>query len=111
MAKQQANNGIDYTPRREKAIKAAAEARNPQQRHIHGVVQRQQRYPIFEVTAAGKTVEWTDTRAAAHSAFHDADALPKRLMLVHEDGRRELLDEVTQTRRRLSEQEPMKLAA
>lgn len=111
MSKQRADNGIDYSPRSEKAIEALAEARNPQQRHIHGVVQRQQRYPIFEVTAAGKTIEWTDIRTAAHSAFHDADALPKRLILVHEDGRRELLDEVSTTRRRMVEAEPMKLAA
>lgn len=101
MSKQPAFNGIDYRPRREKAIAAANQ--RPMDRHIHGVVQRQQLYPIFEVTAGGKTVEWTDLRSAAHAAFHKSDALPKYLSLVHADGRRVLLDGVSQTGRNLSE--------
>jgi hypothetical protein len=111
MAKQQNPNGIDYTPRRPKAIAALADARNPKQRHVHGVVQRALRYPIFEVTSAGKCIEWTDSRKDAHAAFADTSARPKQLCLVHEDGRRVLLDEVTATGRRLAEPEPMKQAA
>lgn len=100
----------DYKPRRLKAV-LAAQLRRHVERHVHGVVQRKQHYPLFEVTAAGKCIEWTDSRTDAHSAFQDADALPKRLVLVHEDGRRVLLDELTQTRRRLVQPEPAKLAA
>lgn len=111
MAKTRIENGIDYTPRREKAILAAAVARRPMERHIHGVVQRKQFYPIFEVTGAGKTIEWTDVRGDAHKAFADCDVFPKRLVLVHEDGRRVLLDEVISTGRRLAQPEPMRLAA
>lgn len=111
MTKQRADNGIDYTPRSLKAMAAAALARNPMQRHIHGVVQRAQRYPIFEVVSAGKCVEWTDNRKDAHAAFADTSARPKQLCIVHEDGRRVLLDEVTATGRRLAEHEPLKQAA
>lgn len=109
MSKQRADNGIDYTPRRPKAIEAAY--RRPMERHVHGVVQRKLHPPIFEVTAAGKCVEWTDSRSDAHKAFADADALPKNLCLVHEDGRRELLDMVTFTGRRMAQPEPLRAAA
>lgn len=108
MKKQRAENGIDYTPRRPEAIAAAN--RRPMERHIHGIVQRKQQFPIFEVTSAGKTIEWSDSRASAHSAFADADALPKHLIAVFEDGRRELLDTVSATGRR-PQAEPIKLAA
>ncbi len=103
--KKRADNGIDYTPRN-----GMAPAR-PLERHVHGVVQRSQHYPIFEVTAAGKCVEWTDNRNAAHSAFADADALPKHLNLVLEDGRRVVLDMVSATGRRLAQPEAQRLAA
>jgi hypothetical protein len=111
MAKQRADNGIDYTPRRPKAIQAAAEARNPQQRHTHGVVQHKQHYPIFEVTAAGRCVQWTEKRGEAHTAFADASVLPKLLCVVHENGRRQLLDMVSATGRRPAQPELQKLAA
>lgn len=109
MAKQRADNGIDYTPRRLKAIQAANQ--RPMDRHIHGVVQRQQRYPIFEVRSAGKTVQWTDVRSEAHTAFADADVLPKTLCVVYEDGRRALLDYVSPTGRRLAQPDLDRLAA
>jgi hypothetical protein len=92
MSKQRADNGIDYTPKRPKSERQM-------ERHIHGVVQRQQHYPIFEVKAGGKTVEWTDHRLDGHNAFVKADTLPKQLCMVHEDGRRVLLDEVSQVGR------------
>jgi hypothetical protein len=90
MTKQQTFNGIDYTPRH-------PVERRVLERHIHGVVQHRQRYPIFEVTAGGRTVEWTDNRSVAHGAFHAAQTLPKRLAVVYDDGRKELLDEVSQS--------------
>jgi hypothetical protein len=95
MSKKPAFNGIDYTPRTAKAIAAAGQ--RPMDRHMHGVVQHKQRYPIYEVTAAGKTVEWTDHHSAAVSAFAKVQALPKLLCMVHEDGRRLLLDGVSQS--------------
>jgi hypothetical protein len=95
MSKKPAFNGIDYTPRTEKA-KAAANQR-PMERHMHGVVQHKARYPIYEVTAGGKSVEWTDHHSAALSAFVKVQTLPKVMCMVHEDGRRVLLDAVSQT--------------
>jgi len=95
MSKKPAFNGIDYSPRREKAIAAANQ--RPMDRHMHGVVQHKQRYPIFEVTSAGKTVEWTDHHSAALNAFVKVQTLPKVLCMLHEDGRRVLLDAVNQT--------------
>lgn len=92
MAKQPAFNGIDYTPRRPAAI--AAKNTRPLERHVHGVIQRQQRHPLFEVTAAGKSVEFTDLRTAAHSAFNAVNTYPKQLSAIYEDGRRVLLDAV-----------------
>lgn len=109
MAKHRADNGIDYTPRRLKAIQAAN--KRPLERLAHGVVQRAQRYPIFEVTCAGKCIEWTDGRRAAHEAFMQAAALPKHLTMVLEDGRRVLLDMVSATGRRMSQQDEILKAA
>lgn len=105
MAKQP-NSAIDYTPKHPKAYNPRAN-----ERVIHGVVQRTQHYPIFEVTSAGKCVEWTDIRKDAHAAFADTTTRPKRLVLVHADGRRVLLDEVSATGRRLAQPEPDRLAA
>jgi hypothetical protein len=110
MGKQRADNGIDYTPRSVRAIQAAS--RRPMERHIHGAVQRKQHYPIFEVVAAGTCVQWTDNRGEAHKAFAESETLPKTLCVVHEDGRRELLDVVSFTGRRLAQPElPVRLAA
>lgn len=83
-----------YYPRRPKAIEAAERDRRPKEKVIHGTVQRQSRYPIFEVTAGGKTVEWTDLRGEAHKAYAAADTLPKRLVMVAQDGQKTLLEEV-----------------
>jgi hypothetical protein len=109
MAKQRADNGIDYTPRSEKAIRATNQ--RPMERHVHGVVQRAQRHPIYEVTAAGKCVEWTDARLTAHAVFASVSVLPKQLILVHDGGRRQLLDEVTATNRRPTSPDLMRAAA
>jgi hypothetical protein len=110
MAKQRADNGIDYTPRRLKA-QLAAQSRRPLERVVQGVVQHKLHFPIFEVTAAGKCVQWTDRRVDAHKAFADTAALPKLLCVVHENGRRQLIDMVTSTGRRLAQPEPEKQAA
>jgi hypothetical protein len=101
------NSALDYTPRRPAAIAAAN--RRPMDRCTHGVVQHKQRYPIFEVTAGGKTVEWTDIRAAGHGAFAAAQTFPKQLVMVHEDGRRVLLEAVDHVGNRLGA--PVALAA
>lgn len=94
MSKQPAFNGIDYTPRNPVNTR-------PIERHIHGVVQRQMHHPIYEVKAAGKTVEWTDIRTDAHGAFHKTGAYPKQISLVHADGRRVLLDQISSNGQRV----------
>jgi hypothetical protein len=88
------NSALNYAPRRPQAIAAANQ--RPLERATQGVVQRQQRYPIFEVTAGGKSIEWTDMRATAHAVFAGAHTLPKQLSMVYENGRRVLLDELNQ---------------
>lgn len=52
-------------------------------------------YPIFEVQAAGKTIELTSHHAAASSAFHQARATPVQLLRIDASGRKTLLDSIS----------------
>lgn len=92
-----AESAFDYRPRRPVAIQRAAERAREQRLErvtFDQKVDRKYYYPLFEVIAGGKSVEWTDKRGQAHAVFNGCDTLPKSLTVIYEDGRRITLNEV-----------------
>lgn len=53
-----------------------------------------QRPPFYDVRLAGKSVEWTSDRLAAHTAYFGAGTYPKQMWRVDELGNRTLVMEV-----------------
>lgn len=75
---------IDYKPRRQAAIAAAAAQQVSRERAVFSQPVQKQRGDIFKVTAQGVCIEFSDKLSAAQAAYKDA-AIPKVMWKISKE--------------------------